>query len=196
MQTGTAKLYNWTIEKASSGIAPFWLGVIFSLEILLIIPLDAVLMFFCLQRRQNILLYICIGTIASTISACIGYLLGYYLWDFIGPWVVPYLVSPALFAKVSAHIQMMEQVAIFVGALLPFPIKAISLCSGVFSLNLATFLSCIATARLVRFTLVGASMAIWGEKVKIFLDRHFNKVFLAIGAKLVITMLVIWLFTH
>jgi len=192
MKQSTTKFYNWAIHKASSSRAPLWLGLLFLLEIVLFIPLDAVLMFFCLQKRNNILLYICIATIASVLSGLVGYLLGHFLWDLVGSWVIPHLVSQGSFDRLSGHFHQYEHWALFFGALIPFPLKALSLVAGVFQLGIVPFTIFFATGRLVRFVLVGGAMALWGEKVKLFVDRHFHRIFMLIGAKVAMAFLFFW----
>lgn len=192
MKQSTTKLYNWAIEKASSTKAPLWLALLFALELFLLIPLDAVLMFFCLQRRSNIILYIMIATIASTLSGLVGYLMGHFLWDLISGWVIPNLISSASFEQFSGHMQVYENWAVFIGGLLPFPIKALSLVAGVFKLGILPFMTCLAAARLVRFTLIGGAMALYGEKVKLFVDRHFHRLFMLVGAKVAAAIIFFW----
>jgi membrane protein YqaA with SNARE-associated domain len=188
----TTKLYNWAIAKAESKRSPFWLSLLFALEIALFLPLDAVLIFFCLQNRKKILLYIALATIASTISGLIGYLLGHFLWDLISPYVVPYMISKASFAKISLHFQRYESWAIFMGALFPFPLKVLTLSAGVFKLGILPFISYFLCARFIRFSLLGGAMMLWGDQVKNFLDRHFHRIILAIGAKLAAVFGFLW----
>lgn len=195
MKQHSARLYSWAIDKASSTKAPFWLGLLFSMELFLFIPLDAILMFFCLQKRSHIFLYILIATIASTLSGLIGYLFGHFLWDLVGNWVVPHLISSGSFERMSGHIQHYENWAVFFGALAPFPLKILSLTGGVFHLGVVPFVTCLALARLIRFTLIGAAMAFWGEKVKAFVDRHFHRLFMLLGAKIALAFLFFWVLT-
>ncbi|HSX11483.1 MAG TPA: VTT domain-containing protein [Chlamydiales bacterium] len=192
MKKSATKLYNWAIQKASSTRAPLWLTLLFSLELVLFIPLDAVLVFFCLQKKRNIFLYVMIATLASTVSGITGYLLGHFLWDLIGGWVVPHLIATSTFNHITAHFQAYENWAVFFGALIPFPLKAISVVAGVFSLGIVPFVSYLVTARLLRFAIVGGAMAIWGERVKLLLDRHFHRIFMLIGAKVAIALLFFW----
>lgn len=193
MKTQTTKLYNWAIAKAESKRSSFWISLLFSLEIALFLPLDAVLMFFCLQNRKKILLYIALATVASTMSGLIGYLLGHFLWDLISPYAIPYVISSAAFAKISLHFQQYESWAIFMGALLPFPLKVLTLSAGVFKLGVLPFLSYFLCARFIRFSLLGGAMMIWGDAVKNFLDRHFHSIILAIGAKIAAVFIFLWL---
>lgn len=193
MKRHSTKLYNWALDKASSKRAPLWLATLFGLELFLLIPLDAVMAFFCLQKRSNIFLYVMIASVASTISGLAGYLLGHFLWDLIGNWVVPHLISTSSFEKMSSHIVQYENWAVFFGSLLPFPLKILSIAGGVFHLGVLPFVSCLAVARVLRFTLTGVAMAFWGEKVKTFMDRHFHSIFMVLGAKIAGAILFFWI---
>jgi membrane protein YqaA with SNARE-associated domain len=189
-----SRLYLWAIQKASSPKAPLWIGLLFVLELFLFIPLDAILMFFCLQNRSRIFLYASIATIASLASGLIGYLLGHFLWDLIGPYVVPHVITTASFDKISSQFQSYENWAVFFGGFIPFPLKALSLGAGVFRLGILPFMLCFAAARTLRFLLIGGMMAIWGEKVKLFVERHFSRIIMVIGAKVAMIFLFFWVF--
>ena len=193
MKAGTAKLYHWATQKANSTLAPIWIAILFSLELVLIIPLDAVLIFFCLQNKKRTFTYVLIAGAASTLSATAGYLLGHFLWDLIGPYVVPYLISSSTFERISLHFQQYENWAVFLGALFPFPLKALSLISGVFHLGLFPFICSVAAARFLRFFLVGGAMVLWGESVKTFIDRHFHRLILLLAFKITLASLFFWL---
>ncbi|HSX37900.1 MAG TPA: VTT domain-containing protein [Chlamydiales bacterium] len=188
----SSRLYFWATQKAISPKAPFWIGLLFFLELILLIPLDAILMFFCLQKKSNIFLYIIIATTASLASGIIGYLLGYFLWDLIGSYIVPHLISTTSFERVSKQLQFYENWAVFFGSLLPFPLKALSLGSGVFHLRILPFSLCLFGARLIRFFVIGGAMALWGEQMKQFVERHFHRIILVIGAKIGVVFLFFW----
>jgi len=192
MKARAEKLYNWATLKATSSRSPLWIGLLFLLEITLFIPLDAVLMFFCLQNPRKTFLYVLIAAAASTLSAVAGYLLGHFLWDIIGPYIVPHFIAAATFDRFSHHFQIYENWAVFFGAAIPFPLKALSLAAGVFHLGLVPFITYFLIARLLRFSLIGASMLLWGERVKLFLDKHFHRVMLLIGAKMAMVFAFFW----
>jgi len=186
MAANTGRLYQWAIQRTESNRAPIWIGLIFLLELILVIPLDAILVFFCLQKRRLIFLYVMIASVASTVSGLCGYLLGHFLWDLIGPYVVPHLISALAFEHFAVHYQNFENWAIFIGSFLPLPMKVLSLSAGIFHLGLPSFLGFLFLARFLRFALVGGAMYLWGEQVKTFVDRHFRGLFLIIGAKIAI----------
>jgi membrane protein YqaA with SNARE-associated domain len=192
MKATSEKLYKWASLKATSSKSPLWIGLLFLCEIALFIPLDAVLMFFCLQNPRKTLLYVTIAAAASTLSGVIGYAVGHYLWDFLGSYIVPNLIPAATFAHIANQFHHYDHWAVFFGTLIPFPLKVLSLGAGVFKLGLPTFMCYMLFARLLRFSLIGASMLIWGNKVKILLDQHFPKVLLVIAVKTLLIFLIFW----
>lgn len=192
----TGKVYNWAIQRTESRLSPLWIGLLFFLELILFIPLDAILIFFCLQNRRKIGWYVLIAAFASTLSGLCGYLFGHFLWDLIGTYVVPHLISPATFDRFEHHYQAYESLAVFLGAFLPLPLKALSLSAGIFHLALTPFLSYLLLARLFRFALVGGSMLLWGEQVKTFVDRHFHRIILVLGAKIAMAYAIFWIISR
>jgi membrane protein YqaA with SNARE-associated domain len=196
MKRVSQKFYDWGVAKAQSPHATTWLGVLFFLEVFLFLPLDAILVFFCLQTPKKTPLYAFLAAIASTFSALMGYAIGYFLWDLIGSYVVPHLISASLFQTLSTHLQDHEGLAVFIGAFAPLPMKAISLTSGVFHLALPSYLAYIAIARLCRFFLIGGAMNLWGEKGKLFLEKHFHRIVVVIGAKIALAVGLFWALTH
>lgn len=192
MKERTTKIYDWATEKASSSYAPLWIGVLFFLELFLFIPLDAILLFFCLHNPKKTFIYILTGAIASTLSATIGYTIGHFLWDLVGSYIIPNFIAKITFDRISTHFQLYESWTVFFGALTPFPIKALSLAAGVFHLGMVSFASYFLMGRLIRFALVGGACLIWGEKLKNFLNRHFHRFLFVIGAKMAAGFLLIW----
>lgn len=194
MTATTGKFYTWAIRRTESKRAPLWIGLLFFLELVLFIPLDAIFVFFCLQNRRHILLYIGIAALASTLSGLCGYFLGHYLWDCIGPYLVPHFISAAVFERFAGHFQQFESLAVFIGAFLPFPLKALSLSAGICHLKLPAFFLWLSLARACRFILLGLSMVLWGDQVKTFVDRHFHRILIAIGAKIALAFGFFWIF--
>lgn len=186
------RVYDWAAEKASTSHAPFWLGVVFLLELVLFLPLDALLMLFCLENPQRRYLYALMATIASAISATIGYFIGYLLWDTVGTFVINHLISQASFDRLVQHYTMYENWAVFLGSLLPLPFKVVSLSAGFCQLTFSTYLLFVIAARSLRFFLVAEMMNIWGPRIKTFVDRHFKGILVAIGAKAAIAFTFFW----
>jgi membrane protein YqaA with SNARE-associated domain len=185
--------YDRILMKASSPKAPLWMGLIFLSEIFLIIPLDAILLFFTSQHRNKIISYVLIATLGSLGSGLIGYFIGDFLWDWLEPYVIPNLISAALFNKLSCHFREYEHWTIFFGTLLPFPLKALSLSAGAFEIGALPFALHLLGGRLVRFTLIGISAFFWGDRVKVFLKKHFHWVVIGFFVKLTLVSFFLWL---
>ena len=56
----------------------------------------------------------------------------------------------------------------------PFPFKFITIASGVFNLNIFLFIITAIIARGLRFYLLAGLLFIFGEKIKILIDKYFN----------------------
>lgn len=184
MTVNAGRLYQWAIQRTESRRAPLWIALIFFLELILFIPLDALLMFFCLQNRKRIFLYVIIASVASTLSGLCGYLLGHFLWDLVGQYIVPHFISTAIFDRFAAHYQNYEVWAAFFGSLLPIPMKILSVSAGIFHLGIGPFILFVILARILRFSLVGGAVYLWRERIKNFVDHHFRGLFVLIGAKI------------
>jgi membrane protein YqaA with SNARE-associated domain len=192
MEKTNSRFHIWALTKANSRKAPIWLGVLFFMELVLFIPLDAILMFFCLENRKKIFLYIGIATAFSILSGLIGYLVGHFLWDLIGSYIVPHFISSSSFNRLSGQLQTYENWTVFIGALIPFPLKALSLTAGVFHLALLPFCIYLSMARLLRFLILVMAILFWGEKIKCFVDRHFQKILVVLGAKIAMIFTLFW----
>lgn len=187
------RIYNWAASKASRPLAPLWLGLIFSSELFLFLPLDALLMLFCLQNPQRRFIYATIATLVSVAVACIGYGIGLLLWDSIGPFVVKHLLSQDFFNRFVEHYTAHENAAVFVGSLLPIPFKIVTLSAGFCQLPLSAFLLYVALARTVRFFALAEAMHRWQTPIKRFIDRHFNHLLIGIGMKIALSFGFFWI---
>lgn len=186
------KIYNWASQKVSSPYAPMWLGIIFFLETILFIPLDPLLMLFCYENKTKRFLYAFIATIASTLCAIVGYFIGYFLWDTIGSFIVGHLISTEFFNRLVSHYNLYENWVVLIGSFLPLPFKAIVLSAGFCQVGLISFITCVFIARGARFFGIAQLMYLWGPEVKDFVDRHFNRIVVAVGAKIAIIFTFFW----
>jgi len=189
------KIYHWAAQKASSPLAPLWLGCVFLLELFLFIPLDALLMLFCLENPERRYLYVLVAVGASAMSALIGFAVGYLLWDTIGSFVVEKLLSEDTFNRFVEHYNHYEQWAVMLGSLLPVPFKLVSLSAGFCSLAFWPYLGCVLVARALRFSFVAEMMFRFGPPIKSFIDRHFNRIVFVIGAKIAFALTFLFAFT-
>lgn len=186
------KIYDWASQKAHSPLAPFWLALIFLLEMFLFLPMDALLMLFCMHNPQRRFTYALVATLSSVIIGLIGYAFGYLLWDTVGDFVITHLVSQDFFNRLVFHYNEHEHLAVFLGSLLPIPFKAITISAGFCKLSLSGYLLFLFFARALRFFAIAEMMNRWGTQVKSFVDRHFGRLVWALGAKVALTFSFFW----
>jgi membrane protein YqaA with SNARE-associated domain len=154
--------------------------------------MDGLLMLFCMHNPKRRFLYAFVATMASVFMGLIGYGVGYLLWDTIGPFITAHLISPDFFGRMIEHYHAYETSAVFVGSFLPIPFKAITLSAGFCQLSLSSFLTTVFLARGLRFFLLAEMMQRWGDPIKAFIDRHFNRLVMALGAKVALTIGFFW----
>lgn len=186
------KVYIWASQKAFSPMAPFWLALIFFLEMFLFLPMDALLMLFCMHNPERRFTYACVATLSSLLIGLIGYAVGYLLWDSIGEFVTAHLISKDFFNRLIDHYNEHEHLAVFLGSLLPIPFKAITISAGFCKLPLSGYLSALFFARALRFFVIAELMQRWGTQIKGFVDRYFGGLMWALGAKMVLTFMFFW----
>jgi membrane protein YqaA with SNARE-associated domain len=187
------KVYEWACQKAFSPMAPLWLALIFFLEMLLFLPMDALLMLFCMHNPQRRMIYATVATLSSLVIGLIGYGVGYLLWDTVGQFVTDHLISKDFFNRLVDHYNAHEFMAVFVGSFLPIPFKAVTISAGFCKISLSGCLIAIFFARALRFFLIAELMQRWGKQIKAFVDRYFSGLVIALGAKVVLTFGFFWI---
>ena len=58
------RIYDWAAQKAYSPRSPLWLGFIFILEMFLFLPMDALLMLFCMHNPKQRYMYALVATLS------------------------------------------------------------------------------------------------------------------------------------
>jgi len=186
------RIYTWASQKAYSPFAPLWLAFIFLLEMLLFLPMDALLMLFCMHNPERRYMYVFVATLSSIVIGLIGYGVGCVLWDSVGDFVTRYLVSQGFFDRLVLHYNEYEHVAVFLGSFLPIPFKAVTISAGFCKLSVTGFCIAMLFARALRFWLLAELMQRYGQKTRAFIDRHFSSLLVAFGAKIVLTFAFFW----
>lgn len=187
------KIYDWATQKAHSPRASLWLAFIFILEMFLLLPMDALLILFCMHNPARRREYALVSTLTSTVIGLIGYVLGFWLWDCVGGFVTTYLISPTFFERLVINYQEYEYIAVFLGSLLPIPFKAITISAGFCHIPLEGFLITMTLARALRFFALAEFMLYWGVRVRQFIDRHFSSLVVAFGVKTGLTVGFFWI---
>lgn len=168
-------LYDWMGSRVTSRYADTWLMFLFFIESsLFIVPVDPMLILFCIHNRMRSWYYAGIATIASVIGGFFGYILGWGVWDLIGKQLVGLLISQDVFTKMLAYYHKHEALAVLIGGLTPIPYKAVTISAGFCQLPLVPFICYSLIARGLRFFLIAGAIYYFGERIKAYIDRYFN----------------------
>lgn len=168
-------LYDWMGSRVTSRYADTWLMFLFFIESsLFIVPVDPMLILFCIHNRMRSWYYAGIATIASVIGGLFGYILGWGVWDLIGKQLVGLLISQDVFTKMLAYYHKHEALAVLIGGLTPIPYKAVTISAGFCQLPLVPFICYSLIARGLRFFLIAGAIYYFGERIKAYIDSYFN----------------------
>ncbi len=168
-------IYDWMGRQVHTPYATPVLAFFFFIEAsFFFIPVDPILILYCIEYPKKSWYFATVGTIASVIGGIFGYGIGFALWKTIGQLIVTYIISPATFAKVVAWFTHYETVAVLVAGFTPIPYKAVTIGAGFCKLSFAPFVMYSIIARGARFYLLALILSIWGKQIKEYIDRYFN----------------------
>ena len=168
-------LYNWTLNKAEHRYASWILSFVsFTESSFFPIPPDILLIPMIIAKKTKAWMYAFICTFSSVIGGVVGYAIGYFFFNSIGVLIIDaYHLSNSFNAFESYYNEY--GILIVLGAgFTPFPFKFITIASGVFNLNIFFFIITAIFARGLRFYLLAGLLYIFGEKIKILIDKYFN----------------------
>lgn len=170
------KTYDWMGTKVDHPYAELWLAGLFFIESsFFIIPVDPLLILFCVANSKRSMYYAAIATIGSVAGGIFGYMIGAFMWQSIGALLVEWVISERTFYDLVEKYQTYQNWAVFIGGFTPIPYKAITISAGFCKLAFIPFVINSFISRGLRFFLVAGAIRIWGPQIKDFIDRYFNQ---------------------
>lgn len=181
-------------KKVHSPYATPFLGMLFFIEAIFFLPVDPLLMLYCLEKPQKSLWYAAVATICSVLGGITAYTIGLFLWNTVGPQIlqtkiVSSIISEQTFSYLSQLYNQYAHWAILVAGFSPIPYKAATLSAGFCGVAFAPFVIFSALSRGARFFLVAAILKVCGGQIKQFIDRYFN---LLVTLTLIVIGLAFW----
>jgi len=184
MNNPIRKLYDWVLswaEKPSAMYALFFLG--FAESSFFPVPPDVLLIALVLGFRKKWFRLALILTLGSAFGGALGYMIGAKLWGF-GPDNYTGLAefffnsvpgfSKELFEAMKVKYDMYGFWIVFTAGFTPIPYKVFTISSGAFDINFPTFMISSFVSRGARFFIVAFLIRLYGEPIKIFIDKYFN----------------------
>ena len=168
-------LYNWTLAKAEHKYASWILAVIsFAESSFFPIPPDILLIPMIIAKRVKAWTYAFISTFSSVLGGILGYAIGYFFYNSIGSLIVNAYHLSNSFNIFESYYNEYGMLIVLGAGFTPFPFKFITIASGVFNLNIFLFIVTAIIARGLRFYLLAGLLFIFGEKIKLLIDKYFN----------------------
>ncbi|MBT3456440.1 DedA family protein [bacterium] len=185
------KLYDWMGTHVNKPYGVPLLGLLFFIEAIFFVPVDPLLILFCLENRKKAMYFATVATIFSVLGGAAGYLIGWQFWDACGSKLIEFFTTPETFNHIKCQYEIYETWAVLIAGFTPLPYKAVTLTAGFCKLPFIPFLVCSLISRGARFFLVAIIIRIWGVKIKEFIDKYFNLLALVFA---ILVVGAIWIF--
>ena len=168
-------LYTWTLDKAEHKYSSWILSIVsFAESSFFPIPPDILLIPMIIAKRVKAWTYAFICTLSSVLGGVVGYAIGYFFYNSIGVLIVDTYHLSNSFSVFENYYNEYGMLIVLGAGFTPFPFKFITIASGVFNLNIFLFIITAIIARGLRFYLLAGLLFIFGEKIKILIDKYFN----------------------
>lgn len=167
-------IYDWMGRQVHSKYADEVLVFLFFIEAIFFVPVDPILIIYCLENTKKSLWYATIATLSSVAGGLAGYAIGYFLWDIVGIKIINLISTPETFEQIRIQYANYEYWVVLFAGFTPFPYKIVTLTAGFCRLSLLPFIICSFIGRGARFFLVAGLIKVYGKKINEFIDSYFN----------------------
>jgi len=167
-------LYRRLIALSESPRAPYVLALVaFAESSVFPIPPDVLLAPMALARPKRAWLYAGICTIASVLGGMLGYAIGALLFDTVGQWLIHAYGYGGKMEALKEAYQKWGALVILLKGLTPIPFKLVTIVSGLLGYNFPMFVLLSAITRGARFFIVAGALNLFGDSLRVALERHF-----------------------
>jgi len=185
------KLYDWVMKWAEGEKSVHFLCLLaFTESVFFPIPVDPFLMAVSTAKPKRALFYALLASFFSVLGGLMGYLLGYLFWESTQDFFFTYIFSQDKFQIVLDKFQENAFLAIFLAGFTPIPYKVFTLAAGVAHIALAPFILGSVLSRTLRFCIEGGLIFFFGPKIRHFIETYFEKITLAVGALIIVALIV------
>jgi membrane protein YqaA with SNARE-associated domain len=183
------RLYDWTLQKAASPAAEFWLAVIAFIESsIFLVPADVLFVPMALAIPKRAYRYALVATLASTAGGIAGYYLGHFAYGEIAKPILAFYGKLEAFEQLRSSASKDAVLLLLVTsglAHLP-PIKVVTILSGVVGVNIWLFIASCLVARGARFFVLAWAFERFGEPIRHFIERRLGWIAGAIAALVIV----------
>jgi len=187
------RLYHWTLSWADHPSAKYALFFIALIESSVFpIPPDILLIALALGQPKSALRFAAITTAGSTLGAAVGYGIGFLLWASVGQPIIEFYGLTSQYLKAEDWFAMYGVAIVLIAGFSPIPFKVITIAAGAFGLAFIPFILAALVSRGARFFLVAAILRWGGDRLRNFVEKHFELMTIFITLLVVAGFVVIW----
>lgn len=169
------RIYDWVISWADSPYGIYALGVLaFAESSFFPIPPDVLLIALCIGAHQKAMRFALVCTALSVLGGIGGYVIGSAGYEVIGKTIIDAYNGHAVMERINSLYDKYGFWGILFAAITPIPYKVFTIASGFFSFNFVKFLVASIVGRSIRFFAVAGLIALFGPKIKDFIEKYFN----------------------
>ena len=175
------RLYDWVLrwsERPGGTWALF--GIAVAESSFFPIPPDVLLIPLCLGNVKRSFWFAAVCTAGSVLGAMRGYFIGATLFTTIGQ---PILDLYGYMDKFDAVGRLYDEnllVTLGTAGFTPIPFKVFTIAAGAFGVWFPAFVAISAVSRAGRFFLVAGLIRTFGDSIRVFIDRYFNLLSIAL----------------
>jgi len=177
------RLYDWVLSwahKPHGAAALFVLA--FAESSFFPIPPDVLLIALALSIPARSLYFALIASIGSVLGGAFGYVIGLYFMEFIGSHILDLYGLTEKYAYIQGLYRHYDAWAVAIAGFTPIPYKVFTITAGAFRINFFVFMAASFVSRSARFFIIALLIRRFGAPIRLFIEKYFNILTLALVA--------------
>ncbi|RMG91517.1 MAG: DedA family protein [Zetaproteobacteria bacterium] len=188
------RCYHWTLGWADHPQAGWALFGIALIEASVFpIPPDVLLIALALGRPDLSIRFASLATAGSVTGAIVGYLIGRLMFASVAEPLLDFYGAMEQFKHTQELFSRWGVALVLIAGFSPIPFKVITIASGAFGLFFPSFLLSALLSRGARFYLEGVLLRWGGDRMRRFVERHFEWMTLLVVILVISGFVALWL---
>ena len=181
------RLYHWVLGWADRPGGTWALfGIAFAESSFFPIPPDVLLIPLALGNVRRSLWFALVCTAGSVAGAMLGYFIGSTLFASIGQPIIELYDGMEHYNELGQLFQENLILTLGTAGFTPIPFKVFTIAAGAFGVSFPAFVAISAMSRGARFFLVAGLIRLFGEPIRVFIEKYFNLLTIAFVILLVL----------
>ena len=181
------RLYHWVLGWADRPGGTWALfGIAFAESSFFPIPPDVLLIPLALGNVRRSLWFALVCTAGSVTGAMLGYFIGSTLFASIGQPIIELYNGMEHYNELGQLFEENLLLTLGTAGFTPIPFKVFTIAAGAFGVSFPAFVAISAISRGARFFLVAGLIRLFGEPIRVFIEKYFNLLTIIFVALLVL----------